>query len=495
MTKQARPARRMAFWMRTYLATLALFLACLGGGVLGVTVLSRNMSFGARSEEFLTHQHILLQQMAEDIAAVAADRPAALNELYTFYGQRVRGQGMRLAVWQNGLLRYNDQPRLAARPELDALRPGQRSWQVRRLDGRHILFATTAFTGELTGYTVSCCADIEDFYAQWRRMGSLALGLGAGVCAMFAAGLYLVLRRMYRPLGALTATARTLAGGDFSARAAAARSDELGELARTLNEMAGRVERQVGELAAEAESKQQLVDNLSHEMRTPLTAICGYAEYIQRADLRVDELAEAADTILFESRRLLGLSNQLVKLSVLTHETPEFCRLLPEDLLRRAVQTVLPKAEGRGVAVVLAPGAHNAPALAGDADLLESLLVNLADNGIKACGAGGSVTLSAAAEKDGGCVFCVRDTGQGMDAATLARIGQPFYRADKARSRAEGGAGLGVALCRAIAEAHGAVLQYASSPGRGTSVTLRCPPWRETPGQDLPACNIPDTAP
>ena len=77
-----------------------------------------------------------------------------------------------------------------------------------------------------------------------------------------------------------------------------------------------------------------------------------------------------------------------------------------------------------------------------------------------------------------GCraAFTVPDNGRGMDAATLARIGRPFYRADKARSRAEGGAGLGVSICYAIARAHGAELTYQSKPGRGTTATLRLAP-------------------
>ena len=81
-----------------------------------------------------------------------------------------------------------------------------------------------------------------------------------------------------------------------------------------------------------------------------------------------------------------------------------------------------------------------------------------------------------AAAADGGCALTVTDNGRGMDAGTLARIGQPFYRADKARARAEGGAGLGVALCRSITAAHGAQLQYESEPGRGTRATVTFPP-------------------
>lgn len=470
--------RRFKFWQRIYLATLALFLACLVGGVLGVTAISRRLSFDARCSEFLSRQHMLVQTMAEDIGSVAASRPTALPDLFAYYGERYQAEGTQIAVWSEGELLYSGQSAAQEYAELQNLTPGMRVWQVRLVEGRHVISAATMLSDGLDGYVISASADMESFYAEWNRMGALFACLLAGVSAVFAVGLFWVLKRMNRPLQTLTDTARLLAEGTLGARADVARRDDLGDLARTMNQMADRVESQLGELAAEAEAKQQLVDNLSHEMRTPLTAIGGYAEYIQRADLNKAELLEATDTIRFESRRLLNLSNQLVKLSVLGHETPEFERLSPNELLKRVVYAVTPKAAKRGVRVkahLIAPSGVQPP-LWGDIDLVESLLVNLADNGVKACDKGGMVELRVRPGADGGCVFIVADTGRGMDAETLARIGRPFYRADKARSRAEGGAGLGVALCAAIVKAHGAELSYKSEPGRGTVAAAAFPP-------------------
>ncbi|MGN0976067.1 MAG: sensor histidine kinase [Gemmiger sp.] len=470
---------RPKYWQKIYLATLALFVVCLVGGMLGVTEISHRISFEARCDEFLNRQQLLVQSLAEDISAVNTRRPAALNDLFEQYARRYSGDGIRLAVWRDGECLYSNQEADQGEEDLALLSPGKLVWRVHLVNGRHVIYAATMLSGELEGYTVSCCADLEAFYDEWKRVTALVACLVTAAGALFAAGLLAVLKRMNRPLQDMTETARALAEGDFSVRTgSAARADDLGELGRTLNELAAQVERQMGELAAEAEAKQQLVDNLSHEMRTPLTAIGGYAEYIQRADLDKHELMEATETIRFESRRLLNLSNQLVKLSVLAHETPEFSLLSPNALLKRVVYAVTPKGRRRDVCVkahLIAPESAQPP-LWGDEDLLESLLVNLADNGVKACEKGGLVELRVYRGADGGCVFTVRDTGRGMDAGTLERIGRPFYRADKARSRAEGGAGLGVALCTAIAQAHGATLQYQSEPGRGTLVTAAFPP-------------------
>ena len=151
-------------------------------------------------------------------------------------------------------------------------------------------------------------------------------------------------------------------------------------------------------------------------------------------------------------------------------------RCLYSDLaLADLPEAAAPRAEARGVRPLCAEPGPLTP-LWGDAALLESLLVNLCDNGAKACAPGGQVELAAAAAADGGCTLTVRDNGCGMDADTLARLGQPFFRADKARARADGGAGLGVTLCYRIAAAHGAELTYSSRPGAGTAAAVRFPP-------------------
>ncbi|MCM1297705.1 MAG: ATP-binding protein, partial [Muribaculaceae bacterium] len=112
----------------------------------------------------------------------------------------------------------------------------------------------------------------------------------------------------------------------------------------------------------------------------------------------------------------------------------------------------------------------------GEEALLESLVVNLADNAAKACDPGGHVMLAVRKGPGGrGAVLLVRDDGRGMDADTLARLGDPFFRPDKARSRAQGGAGLGLTLCFQIAQSHGAKLQFASEPGKGTAATVSFP--------------------
>lgn len=475
MAAQANPrparGRGLKYWQKTYVATLALFLACLLGTIAGVLTFGRGQNFSAAVSEALARQQYLVAGLGQDAATLAASRPGALPKLCEYYGERFLREGVALEVREGDAALFSSLPAFTAesRPELE-VQAGQRIYLVRPTSAGRMLFISARLPEPLEATMVTCAFNIQVFFDEWGRLRFLCLSIGGGVSALFALALYAVLARMYRPLGQVTATARAIAGGDLTVRAPAARTDEMGELGRSLNEMAGQVQAKLSELQAAADEKQRLIDNLSHEMRTPLTAIGGWAETIQRAELDRDELLEATDTILFESRRVLALSRQLLKLSVLHHEPLETEPVELEALFARVRRAVAPKAAQRGVvfalAGVAAPGTVQA-----DPVLLESLLINLADNGVKACAPGGRVELSALRAK-GRVLLAVTDTGRGMSAETLAHLGQPFYRADKARSRAEGGAGLGLALCFEIARRHGAELKFESIPGRGTRASL-----------------------
>ena len=150
------------------------------------------------------------------------------------------------------------------------------------------------------------------------------------------------------------------------------------------------------------------------------------------------------------------------------------------EIGRRAIDVLRPRARQAGVALHLA--VEEELCLPGDPVLLESLLVNLMDNACKACAQQAEdrpqenflpLVQLRLCRRDGIPLVLVCDNGAGMSAETLRRVGEPFYREDKARSRRWGGAGLGVSICRAIADAHGAVLEYDSKKGEGTTATVK----------------------
>ena len=429
--EKGRGSVRLKFWQKTYLLTLALFLLALGGGTTAIASVSQQRAFEAECGKLLAQQHSVAQSLAADAAAVQARRPEALPRLAQNYAGQLKRSGVFLRVAQAGDVWADELPQPdSALPEVPP--EGQRVHTVLLSGGRHVLYISAVLPAPPEDVAVTCAFDMEAFFVQWAQTRRAFLLAGAAVSAVLAAALYVVLRGLSRPMERLARVAGRLADGDYTARSPERTRDEVGQLAHALNEMAARVERNVAELSEE-------------------------------------EKYEAAQYIVEEANRLAVMSERLLQMAALRGEQAAREPVDVPALLEKAARTVAPKAAARGVA--LEPVRADACTVQGEAALLESLMVNLADNAVKACGPGGSVRLCARRET-GRLTLTVQDTGRGMDAETLAHIGEPFYRPDKARSREQGGAGLGLALCFQIAQSHGAALSFTSAPGAGTTAAV-----------------------
>ncbi|HXO19940.1 MAG TPA: ATP-binding protein [Thermoanaerobaculia bacterium] len=236
------------------------------------------------------------------------------------------------------------------------------------------------------------------------------------------------------------------------------------------------VARDTTEFTRLIEMRRDFVANVSHELKTPLSAIRGYAE-----TLRDGALAEPAtagrftERILFQCRRLQALLDDLLTLSRLEslEHSPEREPVDLNDLVQRAVELLAPAAAEKGVEVELAAGERPVPPLPGDPEGLERLVVNLLDNAVKYNHPGGKVFLRLA-ERDGAAVLEVEDTGIGIPQEALPRIFERFYRVDKGRAREEGGTGLGLAIVKHVAQIHGGQVEVESG-GRGSTFRVRLP--------------------
>ena len=172
----------------------------------------------------------------------------------------------------------------------------------------------------------------------------------------------------------------------------------------------------------------------------------------------------SARHIVSEAERLTKMSEILLDTAYIRENPPEMAEVSLNEILRGTAERLAPKAKEKKVGIVCETGDVT---VTGNALLLSMLFDNLTDNAVKACAEGGRVVLRCSAGR-----ASVEDTGKGMTEEQLIHITEPFYRTDKSRSRAEGGAGLGLALCKNIAEAHGATLRFESEKGKGTKVFL-----------------------
>jgi len=281
-------------------------------------------------------------------------------------------------------------------------------------------------------------------------------------------GGWLLARRALRPVDRMTETARRISAEHLAARLEdTGANDELSRLARTLNEMLERLDtsfHQIRQFSADA----------SHELQTPLTVLKGEIEVALRNPRTPEEYQRILKSALEEIDRVARLVEGLLLLAradagVLRMDLqPADLAQLVEDVYAQ----VKVLAETRNISLFL--GGMEPLSIQGDYERLRRVLLNLVDNAIKYTPSWGRVTISLQREGEWASLQ-VTDTGIGLSPEDRERIFQRFYRSAEARSRSEGGAGLGLCIARSIVEAHGGKIQTKSSPGLGSTFTVLLP--------------------
>ena len=308
--------------------------------------------------------------------------------------------------------------------------------------------------------TMILLRDISDLYLLRNNYQSLAFG-----CAGIASVLLCILAMIFagiltHPIRNLTHAAQALAkhtGQEIPLPVA--RRDEIGALAQAFSDMQEAIQTRENKLRDESNSRQALLDALAHEMRTPLTSLLGNARLLQ-GELPTEERKRIADSMAREIYRLSDMDQQLMKLTTLRHENIESESVSVLSILNDTAERLNQQADGITIEVT-----GQDSILYGDRELLSLLSDNLTVNAIHASEPGMKILLIA--ESHG---FSVQDQGIGMTEETIQRACEPFWKADKARTRSQGGAGLGLSLCQQIAELHQGTLSFDSSPGVGTKV-------------------------
>lgn len=441
----------MRFWQKTYILTLILFLVCLNVGILSLTLFTYSKSVRSAEESAGAEQYYIARSFErdlEDMLSVSEEQSPSL--LMTSYGSYYAGRGVFLAFERDGKTVYSSLPE-----EIDAK---NETLLHKKIGGvRHIVICS-----DVGGYTMIFAKNVESLDSEFRALTLTYILTALGVSALLAAVLYFILKSLSLPLERLRETTAKIQEGDLSVSADESGKDEFALLGKSFNSMLGTVKSQMSALEENAEKKQMLVDNMAHELRTPLTVIRGYAEYLERAAMSEEERLVASRYIVSEAERLTKMSEILLDTAYVRENPPEMTEIALDEVLRGTAERLAPKAKENGVELVCD---IEKVTVRGNALLLSMLFDNLADNALKACTEGGKVVLKCSPDS-----ASVEDNGKGMTEEELLHVTEPFYRTDKSRSRAEGGAGLGLALCKNIAEAHGAKLRFESKIGEGTKV-------------------------
>lgn len=335
-------------------------------------------------------------------------------------------------------------------------------------DSRYYLQLSGAFFVGKEIYYLEAAYDISSIYearTQQQELFQQIFIILIAACACFS---YILAFFLTRPLARLSKASREIACGNYDYRSRIKSSDEVGAVSRDFDLMADHLQNSIEQLQHAMERQNLFIGNFTHELKTPMTSIIGYADLLRSQTLSKEDEVDAANYIFSEGRRLERLSLKLLDIFVSEHESFTLTKACAADIITSLVNHLKPVLAKEQI--TLECDCEDGYCML-DTDFFGSLLVNLIENARKALANGGSIAVRLAMTADG-CTVTVTDNGSGIPATALAHITEAFYRVDKSRSRAQSGAGLGLTLCAEIAKMHHGTISFESKEQCGTTVTV-----------------------
>ena len=451
--------------LKTYIATYILFLLILFSSVGIVSVHLTNSQIDMLKSKSAVQYQSIMHSLVRDITVMwgrntrdANVFSAAVAELVRSYDRYYSRHNVHLSIVDVSYMGHVAD-NMAAEITFDSSESGNHV----KISG----LLPIPFEHFLLNYNL----DITQNIREMREIQNTLLVSVTIFSIIAALALYLILSSIFKPLNIVAKTSREIAGGKFGERISITGKNELSQVAHDFNKMAEQIETQMHHLEAEAENKQQFVDNFAHEIRTPLTSIYGYAEYMQKAALNPEEIIESSAYIMDEAKHMKNIANSLLELATLRNYKPVKEKINVKNLFDDVAQSLYKLSQESNVSFVC--NVNSKETMIGQEDLIKSLLVNLCTNALKSCKPNNGVVKLEATEHAGGIKLTISDNGCGIKEEDLCKIQGPFFRVDKARNRQEsGGIGLGLTLCKRIAGVHGTQMQIKSEPGKGTTVEI-----------------------
>lgn len=463
----------MKFWQKAYICIILVFLIGFDVTVFLIIDKSYSLSMQEKYSTAENERHVIQASLQSRISG-ASDLYRKINaknlKMYIApYGDYYASQNIHMELYYGDDIVYSNFPyAMKARPELD-IGKGEKSTISREVDGVHYYFVTGYLEephSNIKFVYIKNVQDLADYKAQMIRH---AVIIGTIISVFLSVLLLFLLLRLTRPIRKLNQITEEIAGGNYQQRACIKSKDEIGEFAGNFNAMADSVQAHIQKLSDMTEERQRFIDNLAHEMRTPITAIMGYGEFLKYANYTPEEGVKAIDYIIHQSERMKNMARKLMDLARLNNTEIASQVIDLRDTLAYVESTLEHNTREKHVQV---EKDLQVIFLEGDRDLMESLILNITENALRALPENGKIEVKTYPEGNG-FMLSIADNGTGIGKDDISKVFEPFYRADKSRSRAYGGAGLGLSLCKQICDLHHAQMEISSQPDIGTTITIK----------------------
>jgi signal transduction histidine kinase len=461
----------MKFWQKTFISVMVLFIIAFD---LTAWLIVRESTKQLQINEIQTvkNEYYIIKNSISERLKSASKYYTELNadnitQYLIPYAQYYEQQGISMVLSIDGVQSYNN-----FHEDVDLPAPGEDIEFLNINDNSYLLISESM---DLQNHKIQFIyIKDESALSHYRHeMAVYAIRISIVISCVLAAFLIFFLLMLTRPLRMLNKGADEITKGRYQQRVNIKNRDEIGEFAAKFNLMAEHIEQHIDQLTEVSAEKQRFIDYFSHEMRTPVAAIVGYAELLKYAELDEDKRLMALDYIMNQGTRLQNLSAKLLQLSVLKKKDYDKQAISLDNMFKNIEDGLMPAYQHKDVKF------HYRLAydlIYGDPDLLQCLFQNLVENAVKACSQGGNIMIQSIMENSRQKVT-IADDGVGIPADDIPYLFEPFYRVDKSRARKYGGAGLGLALCKGICDIHQAEIRVRSNDKsliweKGTEITI-----------------------
>ncbi len=452
----------MRLWQKIYITALLLFLPVLNVGLFMGARMIFNYNMEMVKSQASDEIHLLSRTIVKDIESRTYEEQMSDDIVYRVgasYIDYISDKDSNATLELHFVGEFGD------------LQMGQQDMSV--YDAGHYpeLRVMELLEAPYETYQLYYYKPLDDFYNLWQSLKIVFVIIGLCCSAVLAVVLYFLLFEMTAPLQRLSEGVKRMQLGKPWQPVSVEGHDDIADLTRSFNEMGEEIEAQMTLLQRESKTKQQLVDDLAHEMRTPLTAIYGYAEYLQKAPYTEEELYDALEYIMSESKRLSHMGQELLTMAIYREDELNAEMIDSDSIVKDISNMLVSTFQEKRLKFIkkVKPLSFE-----GDRAMLVCLLRNLIENAARASESGKRIWLTVD-KAEGLLRMQIKDEGIGMEPHELERITDAFYRVDKARSRSNGGAGIGLNLCDLIVKKHAGTMQFESQPGKGTTVTVLLP--------------------
>lgn len=471
----------MKLWLKIYLFTLLLLICTLN--ISGILLIQRfhNNVVKQEIDKCLEKQNFVTSEL--NLTALLMDRSYitsestledCINQFVANYIPSNSKQNFYQILKEDGTPLYQDAkfPVIECPEELSTLSSNQTNYIIRSLGNRtYYLYMASNYNVFGQPITLYCAKNISSIYNEKYSYYAFFIKLDLFICCTFAFFMFFISRLITQPIRALTLSTREIASGKFSERIPIHTRDEFGCLSKDFNSMAETIEDKINELEHANAAQKTFINNFTHELKTPLTSIIGYANLLRSSRYNEKLFVEAADYIYKESKHLEKVSLKMMDLIYARESNLEFVPIDILQLLSDVKAFLKPKLEEKEIELTIQGEPY---IFLSDQILMHMLLSNLIENAIKASDVH-SIIEAVLENSPLEISLSIIDHGIGIPAEHLAKLCEPFYMVDKSRSRKNHGAGIGLSICKEIANLHHIELIISSELQKGTTVKLVFP--------------------